>query len=91
MYFIYKKKCLTKADVLIKKNGQFCNDPVYIIIEEQFFQFGFFFQKGQNRKTSYDAIFSRDAVLEFEMGNQPNKEWGSSDDALPPSMVDETF
>ncbi len=39
----------------------------------------------------HDAIFSVNAVLEFEMGNQPNKNWGSSDDALPPSMVDETF
>ena len=39
----------------------------------------------------HDAIFSANAVLEFEMGSQPNEEWGSSDDELPPSMIDETF
>jgi len=25
------------------------------------------------------------------MGKQPNKEWGSSEDALPPSMIEEKF
>jgi predicted alpha-1,2-mannosidase len=39
----------------------------------------------------HDAIFNNDGVLVFEMGNQPNKQWGSSDDARPPSMIDEKF
>jgi len=39
----------------------------------------------------HDAIFSADAVLEFEMGDTPNKEWGSADEDLPPSMIDEKF
>lgn len=39
----------------------------------------------------HDDIFSADAVLEFEMGNEPNEEWGSAEDALPPSMVDEKY
>ena len=37
------------------------------------------------------AIFSADAVLEFEMGNTPNKAWGSAENDLPPSMIDEKF
>jgi len=39
----------------------------------------------------HDAIFSSDAVLEFDMGNEPNTAWGSAEAALPPSMVDEKF
>jgi putative alpha-1,2-mannosidase len=39
----------------------------------------------------HDAVFSSDAVLEFEMGDTPNTAWGSSEAALPPSMVDEEF
>jgi len=36
---------------------------------------------------SHEDIFSCNAKLVFEMGNIPNKKWGSSEDALPPSMV----
>jgi len=39
----------------------------------------------------HDAIFSSDAELEFEMGNEPNTAWGSAEAALPPSMIDEKF
>ena len=39
----------------------------------------------------HNEIFSSDAVLEFEMGDKPNKDWGSAEDALPPSMIDEKF
>lgn len=39
----------------------------------------------------HSDIFSENAQLVFEMGNTPNKNWGSSADALPPSMTDEKF
>jgi putative alpha-1,2-mannosidase len=39
----------------------------------------------------HDQIFAENATLDFEMGNTPNMEWGSEEDALPPSMIDETF
>lgn len=39
----------------------------------------------------HDDIFNGNAILEFEMGSQPNKEWGNAEDAIPPSMLDEKF
>ena len=39
----------------------------------------------------HEDIFGHDAKLVFEMGNTPNKNWGSTEDALPPSMIDEKF
>ena len=35
---------------------------------------------------SHDEIVNG-GILSFEMGPEPNKEWGSSDDAIPPSMT----
>jgi len=39
----------------------------------------------------HNDIFNGNAKLVFEMGNTPNKNWGSSDSALPPSMTDEKY
>ena len=39
----------------------------------------------------HEDIFGSDAKLVFEMANTPNKNWGSSEDALPPSMTDEKY
>ena len=36
-------------------------------------------------------IFSGNAKLVFEMGNTPNKNWGSKADALPASMMDDKY
>ena len=36
-------------------------------------------------------LFGGDATLEFEMGPQPNKAWGSSPEDMPQSMCDESF
>jgi len=36
-------------------------------------------------------IFGGNVKLVFEMGNTPNKNWGSSAEALPPSITDEIF
>lgn len=38
---------------------------------------------------SHEDLFSGNAMLVFEMGNTPNKNWGSTTDALPSSMIDE--
>ena len=39
----------------------------------------------------HEDIFSGNAKLVFEMGNTPNKNWGSETTGLPPSMSDERF
>lgn len=39
----------------------------------------------------HEDLFGKDAELIFEMGNTPNKKWGNSTEALPPSMCDESF
>ncbi len=36
-------------------------------------------------------IFYADAELVFEMGSDPNKNWGNDENELPPSMIDEQF
>lgn len=40
---------------------------------------------------THEDLFGGNAVLEFEMQNEPNKDWGSDLSTLPPSMADETF
>jgi predicted alpha-1,2-mannosidase len=40
---------------------------------------------------SHDDIFAGNASLVFEMGNTPNKNWGSSQQDLPSSMIDERY
>ena len=39
----------------------------------------------------HDDLFGGNATLAFEMGPEPNKNWGSSPEDLPQSMCDETF
>lgn len=39
----------------------------------------------------HNEIFSGNAELVFEMGSVPNQKWGSSADAIPPSMINEKF
>lgn len=39
----------------------------------------------------HEDIFIGNAKLVFEMGNTPNKNWGNSSDALPPSMENEKY
>lgn len=39
----------------------------------------------------HEDIFSDDVTLEFEMGSEPNKKWGSSEELLPPSMINERY
>ena len=36
----------------------------------------------------HDEIFKGNNTLRFEMGNHPNKEWGSAKENRPPSMSD---
>ena len=38
---------------------------------------------------SHADLFGNDATLTFEMGAQPNKDWGASPETFPPSMSDE--
>ncbi len=38
---------------------------------------------------SHEDLFRSDAELVFEMGDQPNTAWGSSEESLPPSLSDE--
>jgi predicted alpha-1,2-mannosidase len=44
----------------------------------------------QKNWLQHEDLFNRDASLVFEMGPTPNKKWGSSVDALPPSMTGDT-
>jgi putative alpha-1,2-mannosidase len=37
----------------------------------------------------HEDLFSGNTKLVFEMGNTPNKNWGSEATDLPPSMSDE--
>ena len=37
----------------------------------------------------HDELFSGNCTISFQMGNTPNKEWGSAKDNRPPSMSDE--
>ncbi len=39
----------------------------------------------------HEDLFGGNATLAFEMGPEPNKNWGSSPEDLPQSMCDETF
>ncbi len=39
----------------------------------------------------HNDIFGGNAKLVFKMGSKPNKSWGSNENDLPPSMIDEKF
>lgn len=45
----------------------------------------------QKNWLKHGEIFSGNAILVFEMGNTPNKGWGSSFEGAPPSLTNETF
>ena len=39
----------------------------------------------------HEDLFGNDVTLEFKMGPTPDKNWASSKESLPPSMINEKF